>query len=49
MSKFIQHLKNKGYEVIGNKAILFGIEFKICNGKINTARGVKKSYWLELV
>lgn len=48
MNKFLQHLKSKGYEINGNIAILLGVKFKICSGKINTARGLKNSYWLEL-
>lgn len=48
MNKFIQHLKDKGYKVTGDKAVLFETEFKICGGYIDTARGKQKSYWLEL-
>jgi len=49
MIKFKQHLIDKGYKVIGNKAVLQGTEFKICIGRINTARGKRMSYWLELI
>lgn len=48
MNKFIQYLKDKGYKVKGTTAILFGTEFKVCNGYIKTARGKQKSHWLEL-
>ena len=48
MNKFIQHLKEKGYKVIGDKAILLGKTFNICSGYIDTAMGKQKSYWLEL-
>ena len=49
MNKFIQHLKEKGYKVIGDKAILLDKTFKICSGYIDTAMGKQKSYWLELL
>lgn len=49
MINFKQHLIDKGYKVIGNKAVLQGTEFKICIGRINTARGKQMSCWLELV
>ena len=48
MNDFVKRLKNKGYEVIGNKAVLHNVCFEICSGNINTARGIKKSYWLKL-
>jgi hypothetical protein len=48
MNKFLHHLKSKGYEINGNTAMLLGVKFKICNGTIKTARGLKNSYWLEL-
>lgn len=48
MNKFIQHLKDKGYEVTGDTATLLNTEFKICSGYIETARSKQKSYWLEL-
>ena len=48
MNKFIQHLKEKGYKVIEDKAILLDKTFKICSGYIDTAMGQQKSYWLEL-
>lgn len=48
MSRFIQHLKDKGYKVKGTTATLLGTEFKICSGYIKTAMGKQKSYWLEL-
>lgn len=47
-NKFLHHLKSKGYEINGNTAMLLGVKFKICNGTIKTARGLKNSYWLEL-
>lgn len=49
MNKFLQRLKNKGYKINGDTATLLGVKFKICNGTIKTARGLKNSYWLELV
>lgn len=39
MNKFIQHLKEKGYKVIEDKAILLDKTFKICSGYIDTAMG----------
>ena len=48
MSRFIQHLKDKGYKVVGKTATLLGTEFEICDGYIETALGKQKSYWLEL-
>lgn len=48
MNKFIQHLKDKGYEVKGMTATLLGTDFKICSGYIETVRGKHRSYWLEL-
>ena len=42
MNKFLHHLKSKGYEINGNTAMLLGVKFKICNGTIKTARGLKK-------
>lgn len=48
MSNFIQHLKDKGYEVKGMTATLLGTDFKICSGYVETARGKQMSYWLEL-
>ena len=48
MNKFLHHLKSKGYEINGNTSMLLGVKFKICNGTIKTARGLKNSYWLEL-
>lgn len=41
MNKFLHHLKSKGYEINGNTAMLLGVKFKICNGTIKTARGLK--------
>lgn len=49
MNKFIQYLKEKGYKIYGNKAVLLEIEFNICEGYKTTAMGKQKSYWLELV
>ena len=48
MNKFLHYLKSKGYEINGNTAMLLGVKFKICDGTIKTARGLKNSYWLEL-
>lgn len=48
MNKFIQHLKDKGYEVKGMTATLLGTDFKICSGYVEIARGKQRSYWLEL-
>ena len=48
MNKFIQHLKEKGYKIFGNKAVLLETEFNICEGYKTTAMGRQKSYWLEL-
>ncbi len=48
MSRFIQHLKDKGYKVVGRTVTLLGTEFEICEGYIETALGKQKSYWLEL-
>lgn len=48
MNKFIQHLKEKGYKIYGNKAVLLETEFNICEGYKTTAMGRQKSYWLEL-
>ena len=47
MNRYIQHLKQKGYEVSGELAILLNKSFKICSGYIETAMGTQKSYWLE--
>lgn len=49
MNKFIQYLKEKGYKIYGNKAVLLETEFNICEGYKTTAMGKQKSYWLELV
>ena len=50
MKEFIRHLKEKGYEVTGDIAVLKGMKFKICHGYRNTAIGKQKTYWLvELV
>ena len=49
MNKYVEHLKSKGYRVTGNIAVLRNERLKICNGKINTAMGIQKSYWLELI
>lgn len=48
MNKFIQYLKEKGYKIYGNKAVLLETEFNICEGYKTTAMGKQKSYWLEL-
>ena len=48
MNKFIQHLKEKGYKIYGNKAVLLENEFNICEGYKTTAKGKQKSYLLEL-
>ena len=48
MNRFIQRLKNKGYKIVGDTAILLGMEFEICSGYIETAIGRQKSYWLKL-
>ena len=48
MNKFIQHLKEKGYKIYGNKAVLLETKFNICEGYKTTAMGKQKSYWLEL-
>lgn len=48
MNKFIQYLKEKGYKIYDNKAVLLGIKFNICEGYKTTAIGKQKSYWLEL-
>ncbi len=48
MNKFIQHLKEKGYKIYGNKAVLLETKFNICEGYKTTAMGRQKSYWLEL-
>ena len=47
MNRYIQHLKQKGYKIIGETAILLNKSFKICGGHIETATGIQKSYWLE--
>lgn len=49
MNKFLKYLKTKGYVINGNEAVLLGVEFKIRSGIIETAMGIRKSYWLELV
>lgn len=50
MKEYIRHLKEKGYEVTGDIAVLKGMKFKICHGYRNIARGKQKTYWLvELV
>lgn len=48
MEKFLKHLREKGYRIIGDKAVLGGSSFKIRSGNIDTAMGKQKSYWLEL-
>ena len=48
MNKFIQYLKEKGYKIYGNKAVLFETKFNICEGYKTTAMGKQKSSWLEL-
>lgn len=48
MKKFLKHLKDKGYKVVGRTATLLGTKFEICDGYIETALGKQKSYWLEL-
>ena len=48
MNKFIQHLKEKGYKIYGNKVVLLETKFNICEGYKTTAMGRQKSYWLEL-
>ena len=46
--KILDYLKEKGYKIYGNKAVLLGTEFNICEGYKTTAMGRQKSYWLEL-
>ena len=48
MQKFLKHLREKGYRVTGDKAVLGGFFFKICSGNMDTAMGKQKSCWLEL-
>jgi hypothetical protein len=48
MNRFIQHLKEKGYNVNGEIALLNRQKFRICSGIIEVATGKQKSYWLEL-
>ena len=49
MKKYIEHLKSKGYKVNGNIAMLQNVRFKICEGKIETAMGVRTSRWMEVI
>lgn len=48
MNEFFNHLKNNGYKISGEIATLCGIDFRICSGIINSARGKRKSWWLEI-
>lgn len=44
MKKYIEHLKNMGYKVSGNIAVLQNVRFKICEGKVKTAMGIQHSH-----
>lgn len=48
MNKYLEHLKTKGYKINGDEVTLLGVKFKVKSGNIETAMGVRESYWLEL-